>query len=72
MVSRRNAGERTEMGKANSEYRSGRLIRNKNFDPEKYGMMVCPCCNGHGYIQNSRRQCCPKCGGFGFIKREAK
>jgi len=24
----------------------------KIFKPEKYGMVICPCCNGQGYIQN--------------------
>ncbi len=43
-------------------------IRNKNFDPEKYGMVVCPGCDDNGYVQkNPKRQCCPKSGGFGFI-----
>ena len=42
----------------------------KNFSPEKYGMVTCPSCNSHGYIQNPKRQPCPKCGGFGFIKKE--
>ena len=42
----------------------------KKFNPEKYGMVVCPDCNGTGYVQNPKRQCCPKCGGFGFIKKE--
>ena len=45
-------------------------MNNKIFSPEKYGMVICPCCNSHGYIQNPERQCCPKCGGFGFIKKE--
>jgi len=44
----------------------------KIFIPEKYGMIICPTCNGHGYIKNPKRQPCPKCGGFGFIKREPK
>ncbi len=39
----------------------------KIFDPQKYGMVICPRCNGQGYIQASKRQCCPRCGGFGFI-----
>jgi len=39
----------------------------KIFDPRKYGMVVCPCCNNRGYIQTPERQCCPKCGGFGFL-----
>ena len=43
------------------------LIRNKKFNPEKYGMAICPVCKGKGYIQNPKRQCCPTCGGFGFI-----
>lgn len=42
----------------------------KTFDPEKYGMVTCPSCDSHGFIQNPKRQCCPKCGGFGFIIRE--
>jgi uncharacterized OB-fold protein len=47
-------------------------MNKKIFNPEKYGMAICSCCNSHGYIQNPERQCCPKCGGFGFIKKEAK
>jgi uncharacterized OB-fold protein len=42
----------------------------KIFNPEKYGMVICLCCNSHGYVQYPKRQCCPKCGGFGFIKKE--
>jgi len=60
------------MEKDNSKNMSERSTKNKNFDPEKYGMMVCPCCNSRGYIQNPKRQCCPKCGGFGFIKKEVE
>jgi uncharacterized OB-fold protein len=44
----------------------------KIFNPEKYGMVFCPCCNSHGYVQNPERQCCPKCGGFGSVKRSRK
>jgi DnaJ-class molecular chaperone len=44
----------------------------KIFNPEKYGMVFCPCCNSHGYVQNPERQCCPKCGGFGFVKKKQK
>jgi len=43
----------------------------KIFIPEKYGMVTCPSCNGHGYIQKSKRQRCPECGGFGFIIKES-
>jgi uncharacterized OB-fold protein len=46
------------------------LKRTKNFNPEKYGMVVCPDCKSNGYIRCPERQCCPKCGGFGFIKKE--
>jgi len=42
----------------------------KIFNPEQYGMVICPCCNRQGYIQHPNRQCCPQCGGFGFIKKE--
>jgi PHP family Zn ribbon phosphoesterase len=45
-------------------------IRNKSFNPEKYGMTVCPDCKSNGYILNPERHSCPKCGGFGFIKKE--
>ena len=44
----------------------------KIFQPEKYGMVICPCCYGQGYIQAPKRQCCPKCGGLGYIKKETK
>jgi len=42
----------------------------ENFNPEKYGMVICPSCIGNGFIQNPERQCCPRWGGFGFIKNE--
>ena len=42
----------------------------KKFNPEEYGMTICPHCNSHGYVQYPKRQCCPKCGGFGFIRKE--
>ena len=42
---------------------------NKTFNPEKYGMIVCPLCKGKGNVINPKRQCCQKCGGFGFIKK---
>src|SRR4030042_1319978 len=44
----------------------------KIFNPEKYGMVTCSCCNGRGYIQNPKRQCCPKCGGFGLVRKETE
>ena len=44
---------------------------NKIFIAEKYGMVTCPSCNGHGYIQKSKRRRCPECGGFGFIIKES-
>jgi DnaJ-class molecular chaperone len=43
---------------------------NKTFDPEKYGMLLCPLCDGKGFIINPKRKCCPKCGGFGLTKKE--
>jgi uncharacterized OB-fold protein len=59
------------MEKSNSMNGTEILIRNKKFNPEKYGMAVCPVCKSKGYVQNPKRQCCPKCGGFGFtIKGE--
>jgi DnaJ-class molecular chaperone len=43
---------------------------NNTFDPEKYGMLLCPLCDGKGFIINPKRKSCPKCGGFGLIKKE--
>jgi DnaJ-class molecular chaperone len=45
-------------------------MRKKIFIPERSGMVLCPSCDSHGYIQNPDRQPCPKCGAFGFIKKE--
>jgi DnaJ-class molecular chaperone len=47
-----------------------KIHMNKAFYPEKYGMVVCPLCEGEGFIINPKRQCCQKCGGFGLIKKE--
>jgi hypothetical protein len=46
------------------------LIRNRNFEPEKYGMVQCFGCKGHGYVTVPKRRCCPHCGGFGWIRGE--
>ena len=45
----------------------------RKFSPEKYGMMVCPVCDGYGRIHASHDvdvKVCQNCGGFGFIKKE--
>ena len=43
----------------------------KKFNPKKYGMMVCPLCNGYGHIHSPRDvRVCQNCGGFGFIREE--
>ena len=47
-----------------------KIHMNKTFGPEKYGMLLCPMCDGKGFIINPKRECCQKCGGFGFIKKE--
>ncbi len=45
----------------------------KKFDPEKYGMLLCPICDGHGRIQFLNHVAvCQNCGGFGFIKKEGE
>ena len=46
------------------------MDKKKILKPEKYGMVVCKYCNGHGYIHYPKHQACPKCGGFGLIKKE--
>jgi DnaJ-class molecular chaperone len=49
----------------------------KDFVPEKYGMVICPLCGGRGFlikqsdqIKVTLRKVCTKCGGFGAIKKE--
>ena len=49
----------------------------KNFAPEKYGMVICPLCGGKGFLTKKSdrvsitlRRVCAKCGGFGAIKKE--
>jgi hypothetical protein len=44
----------------------------KHFDPEKYGMLFCPVCNGDGklLIDRDSFDVCMKCGGFGLIRKE--
>jgi DnaJ-class molecular chaperone len=57
----------------------GRIEMDKNFAPGKYGMVICPLCDGKGVLIKdsegtgvSVRKVCIKCGGFGAIKREEK
>ena len=49
----------------------------KDFVPEKYGMAICPRCNGKGFLIRSTglsdhisKSVCAKCGGFGAIRKE--
>ncbi len=58
------------MGNDHSESKGGVSNRQTRFNPERYGMVICPDCKGNGYIKGAKRQCCPRCGGFGFIKKE--
>jgi hypothetical protein len=55
----------------------GRIEMDKNFSPEKYGMVICPLCAGKGFLIKdsegtgvSVRKVCIKCGGFGAVKKE--
>jgi DnaJ-class molecular chaperone len=47
-------------------------IRNKKFDFKKYQMVLCPSCQGAGYIKDGKRHACSKCGGFGHINERAE
>jgi DnaJ-class molecular chaperone len=49
----------------------------KNFAPEKYGMVLCPVCSGKGFLIKysdqtnfALRKVCARCGGFGAIRKE--
>jgi hypothetical protein len=45
----------------------------KKFNPEKYGMVVCPVCDRYGRIRfPDGVKGYQKCGGFGFIKKEGE
>ena len=42
----------------------------KTFNPEKYGMIICPGCNGHGFIEDDEgRDVCSKCGVLDLLKK---
>jgi DnaJ-class molecular chaperone len=49
-----------------------RTATDKMFNPEKYGMAVCPLCKGKGKIRKKpdKFNVCTGCGGFGLIKKE--
>jgi DnaJ-class molecular chaperone len=44
----------------------------KIFDPEKYGMVFCPDCEGKGKLPNNPDGflVCSRCGGSGAIRKE--
>ncbi len=46
----------------------------KIFDPEKYGMLLCPDCKGKAKFPKGPGGfiVCSRCGGNGFIKKEKK
>jgi hypothetical protein len=44
----------------------------KKFDADRYGMIVCPSCNGIGTQaepSKSIKAVCPECGGFGLVRK---
>jgi hypothetical protein len=49
-----------------------KTVTDRSFDPERYGMIYCPLCNGSGSLFNGfdGRVVCEICGGFGCIKKE--
>ncbi len=42
------------------------------FNPERYGMIYCPVCNGIGKLFNETWEgsVCEMCGGFGLVKKQ--
>ncbi len=55
----------------------GRIEMDKKVAPGKYGMVICPLCDGKGFLIKdsewtgvSVRKVCIKCGGFGAVKKE--
>ncbi len=47
-------------------------IKNQEFDPGRYCMVLCSECKGKGKFtdQDKKLLVCSLCGGFGFIKKE--
>ena len=48
-----------------------RKAKGGRIDPEKYGMIFCPCCAGSGRSLTDAEgiRVCKTCGGFGLIIR---
>ena len=40
------------------------------FNPEKYGLVECPHCNGYGSSLKEKADRCTVCGGSGLLKKE--
>jgi len=49
-----------------------KIIMDKTFNPEKYGMTFCPDCKGKGKLPKRPDGfiVCSRCGGSGVIKKE--
>lgn len=41
-------------------------------NPQKYGFVICPHCNGYGSSLKEAASVCSRCGGDGLIKQETK
>ena len=64
-------GGQEDRGRRRPILKTGRTMHRKTFDPEKYQMILCTRCYGHGFIEYPEgRSVCSKCGGFGLIKIE--
>jgi len=66
-------------GRGGTGFQGGGLRCVKIFAPKKYGMVICPVCDGKGFlikssglIDNFSRSVCAKWGGFGAIKKDEK
>jgi rRNA maturation endonuclease Nob1 len=49
-----------------------KTVMGRRFNPDRYGMIYCPVCEGSGKLFNGveERVVCRICGGFGLIKKE--
>jgi hypothetical protein len=45
-------------------------LTKKIFDPGKYDMEICPCCNGNGFIQTQNVNVAQSVEALGSLKRE--
>jgi hypothetical protein len=73
-MSKKNSGEEGLIKRSKGGMEMEKSPLSKRFTPERYGMILCPLCNGRGKYSKNPNEIivCATCGGFGMIKRPMK